>query len=599
MSGATLFLPTTRAEGAAPSRADGFVTIERSGVEWSMRADLVDELARAVGRPAELANAHGVETVKNGPHRTVYRLPVAGRNFYFKHFRTADARALLQNVVRPSKAEREFEAAGRMARLGLSTFEPVALGRLMRGGIVHDSFLISREIPDVRPLDRLVIDELAPAGRSASVRHVARRQSDLRQKLALALGKLAAKLHHSAVDHADFHAANVLIGIEADNVPELWLIDLHNVRFRRALSKRQRYDNLTLLHQFFAGRSSRADRLRFYRAYRREWRRSTPDSPDNELPDERSEIAELERTLAAGAAQGWLRADRAWRRGNRHVRKLDGASVRCRGLATLDGDWLRMIRDDPERLFRENCVRWHKQTAKHRVAEVRLDFNSAGKSTLPMAAFLKSIEQQSGWRGWLAGFRESPVRRCWELGHALLRRGIDTPRPLLYAERREPRSSRLYLLTEAIPDSLSVPEFMNERWPGLTARQRHGWVTGHLQQLARQLRRLHAAGFDHRDLKFANLLVASDPGDVRIWFLDLDGVRVWHNLPRRRAVQNLARIYVSSLVVDLASHADRLRFLKLYLGSRFSSEWKSWWRHIARVSLVKIIKNRSRGRVLS
>ncbi len=599
MSGATLALPTSRVELKAPPRADGFVTIARNGVEWLMRADLVDKLLPAIGRPAELGATDGVETVKTGPHRTVYRLTLAGGNFYFKHFRTADARALLQNVVRPSKAEREFEAAARIARQGLPTFEPVALGRLLRRGIVHDSFLISREIPNVRSLDRFVIDELAAAGRLAPARHVAGRQSELRQRLAVALGELAARLHRASVDHADFHAANVLIGTEADGLPELWLIDLHNLRFRRALSKRQRYDNLALLHQFFAGTSGRADRLRFYRAYRNEWRRSMPNRVDTGLPAERSEIAALERTLSVGAVRGWLRADRAWRRGNRHVRKLNGASVHCRGLATLDGDWLRTIRDDPERLFRENRVRWHKQTAKHRVAEVRLEFNSAGKSTAPTAAFLKCIEQQSGWRGWLAGFRESPVRRCWEVGHALLRRGIDTPRPLLFVERREPQSSRSYLLTEAIPDSVSVPDFMNERWPGLTSCQRHDWVTGHLQQLARQLRRLHDAGFDHRDLKFSNLLVASDPVDVRVWFLDLDGVRVWRSLPRRRAVQNLARINVSSLVVDLASRTHCLRFLKWYLGDWFHDEWKSWWRDVARVSLAKINKNRSRGRGLS
>ena len=106
-----------------------------------------------------------------------------------------------------------------------------------------------------------------------------------------------------------------------------------------------------------------------------------------------------------------------------------------------------------------------------------------------------------------------------------------------------------------------------------------------MRQLARQVRRLHDAGFDHRDLKFANLLVAADPADARIWFLDLDGVRVWRSLPRRRAVQNLARINVSSLVVDLVSDSDRLRFLKWYLGDRFRSEWKWWWRRRKRGEL--------------
>jgi hypothetical protein len=257
------------------------------------------------------------------------------------------------------------------------------------------------------------------------------------------------------------------------------------------------------------------------------------------------------------------------------------------------------MRDDPERLFRENCVRWHKQTAKHRVAEVRLNVDLDVTSTAPNSAFLKCIEPKAGWRRWLNRFRESPVRRCWELGHALLRRGINTPRPLLFIERREPQSSRHYLLTEAIPEGLSVPEFMNERWPGMSSGQRDAWMSGHVREMARQLRRLHDAGFDHRDLKFANLLVAADPADCRIWFLDLDGVRVWRSVPRRRAVQNLSRLNVSAQVAGLARCADRLRFLKWYLGDKFSSEWKWWWRRIVRVSRVKIEKNRGRGRVVS
>jgi tRNA A-37 threonylcarbamoyl transferase component Bud32 len=598
MSGATLTLPIARDEPKAPTRRDGFVPTEIGGVGWIMREDLIDALLPAIGRVDQIQAAAGVETVKTGPHRTVYRLILDGGVFYLKHFRAADLRALLQNLIRPSKAAREFEAARRVAQLGLPTFEPVALGRVKRGGIVRDSFLISREIPAARPLDRFVLDELATTTKSLTPRAARSWQSEVRQKLAVSMGELAARLHQAAVDHADFHAANVLIHVGVDRSPELWLIDLHRVRFRRALTWQQRFENLARLHQFFAGKSSRTDRLRFYRAYGRSWRLQAAVSTGSRDTDEYSEIADLESTLSAGAVLGWVRADRAWRRGNRHVRKLDCAAARCRGLATLDSQWLRTVRDDPERLFRENSRRWHKQSAKHRVAEIRLPLESAAPINAGQSAFLKCIEQPAGWRRWLNLFRDSAVRRCWELGHALLRRGIDTPRPLLFVERRG-APSRLYLMTETIPNSLSVAEFMNDVWPAMSPDERRGWVASHARQLARQVRRLHEAGFDHRDLKFANLLVADERADPRIWLLDLDGVRVWRSVPRRRAVQNLARINVSALVVDMASCADRLRFLKNYLGDKFHSEWKWWWQSIARTSIEKIKKNRRGGRALS
>jgi len=93
--------------------------------------------------------------------------------------------------------------------------------------------------------------------------------------------------------------------------------------------------------------------------------------------------------------------------------------------------------------------------------------------------------------------------------------------------------------------------------------------------------------------------VSQDPADPRIWFLDLDGVRVWRRLPARRAVQNLARINVSALVAGLLANTDQLRFLKWYLGAHFETEWKKWWRRIAQLSQSKISENRRRGRTLS
>src|SRR5262249_8673679 len=153
--------------------------------------------------------------------------------------------------------------------LGLPTFEPVALGRTCRGGIVRDSFLVSREIADSVPLDEFITERFRNEEHEAN-RDAACAQSELRQQLARPLGKLTARLHTAGVEHADFHAANVLARQSTSPMPaepELWLIDLHRVHFRRSLAASSRYCNLAVLHQFFVGRSTRAERLRFYRVY--------------------------------------------------------------------------------------------------------------------------------------------------------------------------------------------------------------------------------------------------------------------------------------------------------------------------------------------
>jgi len=615
-------LPSIASPGTARAEAppQELVAVHRDGIAWTVRSELADELLPVGGRLARGAPpGEELRVVKHGPHRTVYRASLPSGAFYFKHFRVPGIKAMLLAPLRPSKAQREWQAAREIARLGLPTFEPVAWGHVRRGGIVRDSFLVSREIDGALPLDELIVDRFRNE-QTVTSREAPRQESDLRQQLALSLGKLTARLHAAGVEHADFHAANVLVRVSVPPSPpgrgvggegerrlasaltssrcpdgkgehwrglELWLIDLHRVYFRRSLSASARYWNLAILHQFFVGKSTRSDRLRFYRAYQREWDSSGGD---------RSEIACLEEMLATGALRGWNRADRAWRRGNRHVRKLHLAGGQARGLATLAPDWLRDVCDDPEQLFRSGLVRWHKRTARCRVGEVALGTAPAPGLT---HAVLKCVEPRQDWRRLLTGLRVSQVRRAWEMGHALRRRGIDTPCPILYAERRERGAQTNYLLTERIDGGVNAAEFFKATWLSLPPAERCDWLAARLRRLALQIRRLHDSGFDHRDLKFPNLLVSNDRRDCRIWLLDLDGVRVWRRLPAGRAAQNLARLCVSALAHRAIGRADRLRFLKSYLGEQFGRDWKSWWRSISRLAVQKLDLNRRRGRLVA
>ncbi|HEY3965604.1 MAG TPA: lipopolysaccharide kinase InaA family protein [Planctomycetaceae bacterium] len=582
------------------------VSAQNRGVSWTLRADLVETLLPWLQRVAENPALYGlegtVETVKTGPHRTVYRLCLPSDEFYVKHFRNDHWKGLLLNLVRPTKAKAEWQAAQRIAQLAVPTFEPVALGIVRRDGLVADSFLVSRGIPNAIPLDEFVAVTLLPAPEIPIEGRDAGRQCELRQALATAVGELSARLHLAGVEHADFHAANILVRLEPDGHPRLWLIDLHRVYFRSSLSDEQRFRNLAFLHQFFTGKSTRTDRLRFHRAYQRIWgqRSGCGASPKGATPlvprdRDRTEIALLEQHLSDGAQRGWRRADRAWRRGHRHVKKLDGASDCCRGVAALNLAWFKQLRDDPERLFRDDVVVWHKQTAKHRIAEVKLSDDLVAPHG---TAFFKSVERPGLWQNWLARFRDSPVRKAWEYGHALLRRQIDTPRPILCIERGNSQPRRSYLLTEAVPGTTTATEFLARDWLGLSPETRGRWLRTHSRRLAFQVRRLHESGFDHRDLKFSNLLVSHDLDDPRIWFLDLDGMRAWRRIPEQRSIQNLARINVSAQVHALDSKSERVRFLKWYLGAERSHTWKSWWRRIAETSARKLATNKRRGRAV-
>ncbi|MBI5757239.1 MAG: hypothetical protein HZA46_01830 [Planctomycetales bacterium] len=581
--------------------ADPLRHVLLGSVAWDIRLELVDAFLDDHGlRLDEWQRDHRLTIIKHGPHRTVYRLDLTDGTFFLKHFRVADWKSRLRNMVRACPAELERRAVERVAAAGLATMDVVALGKTIHHGVVTDSFLISREIPDAVQLDGFLLTtfrELSP-----------QQQARLRQRLAVELGSLTARMHAAGLWHVDFHAGNVLIELKEDDLPRLFLIDLHAAKFRGSLSRRQRLANIAALHQFFAGRITPADRLRFWRAYDGDGGQWTVDGgriaktdPQPELIDSR--LSTLDSYFATTAERGWQRADRAWARGNRHVRKLDTPTARCRGLATLDVTWLKSLRENPKQLFAA-ATHLCKQTHTRRVAAVLLPENvRAG------GGYWKCLESHGVAARLLSRFRWSPVRRAWEIGHALLRRNIPTPRPLMFVERDDGNDQRLYLLTESVPDTITLEQFVGTRA-----------VTNEVGELVRKLadiiQRLHEAGFDHRDLKWSNILVHNEgpvtlaphprplspcrgEGSNGVWLLDLDAVRQWRWMPRFRRVQNLSRLAVSSLQHAAVRRTDRLRFLRCYLGDRFTTEWKSWWRQIARRAESKIERNRRVGRPVS
>jgi tRNA A-37 threonylcarbamoyl transferase component Bud32 len=196
-------------------------------------------------------------------------------------------------------------------------------------------------------------------------------------------------------------------------------------------------------------------------------------------------------------------------------------------------------------------------------------------------------------------FRPPPALRSWLAGHALLDRGLPTPRPLAVLHRDRGRHG--FLLVEKVEGAHDLREFVQRLkvLPGDDQRHR---LRSLIEQLARVIREMHGWQISHRDLKAANILVQShDDASASIWLIDLVGVGCHRALPRKRRVQNLARLSASFLDNLVVTRTDKLRFLRTYLqwGLVGKAGWKTWWRDIVEATLKKVRHNRRTGRPLA
>ncbi|HEY7428394.1 MAG TPA: lipopolysaccharide kinase InaA family protein [Gemmataceae bacterium] len=554
------------------------------GVRWQIRPGLEPLFGPDGLRLNEWLAAGQARVVKHGPHRTVYHVALPELDFYLKHNRLADGRAWLRELVRPSKARIECNHALAVAARGVPTIEPLAVGETRRGAGPPYSFLITRALPETRPLNSFLENTLPqwPDPRRAR----------MRQRLATALGRLLARMHDSGIAHHDLHPGNLLLRLDGEDRPELFLIDLHALRLGAPLSWRARRANLILLNRWFMLRSERTDRLRFWLAYCSASTRWTADR--------REPIAGLERGTLASNLRFWRGLDRRCRGANRHFRRVRGANVAGHAVADLAPEVLAPLLADPDVAFeRPDAIVLKKSPSS---AVVELDMS--GPEGLRRVVCKRFAVTR--WSDpWTALFRAAPALRSYVMGHGLLLRCLPTPRPLAVWHRyRRGLPHEGYLLTEKVPDALELLRFV-DHLNTLAVAERRTVLRRLIDQVARLIATLHQRLLSHRDLKAANLLVSgvsslASGGEVHICFIDLVGVRRTLKLRRPRRVQNLARLNASFVNHPGLTRSDRLRFLRVYLrwGLRGRMGWKRWWRQIEEATADKVRRNLRQGRPL-
>ncbi len=159
------------------------------------------------------------------------------------------------------------------------------------------------------------------------------------------------------------------------------------------------------------------------------------------------------------------------------------------------------------------------------------------------------------------GLRRSGARRAFTIGNELNAHGVPTPRPVAWATvRRFGLRERDYLVTEKVENACLLTEKLKTAGGDKTERE---WI---VRMLGRLLALFHCSGFSNRDMKDTNILVTEN-GGLKLWVVDLDGVRQKGMVTRTRAFRDFWPIVRSLAMYGWGDDCDKAAMLAAYNGA--------------------------------
>lgn len=537
-----------------------------------------------------------LKIVKDGPLRTVYRVGLEDSGIFIKHYRVPWIRGKIRQWLRGGKARNEGEKALKLVSTGVATIEPVALGEQRRLGLIFDNFLVTREIPAVEPLDHF-LEKTLPSLHSDRVRLI-------RRRIAEELARLCARLHERGFLHQDFHPGNLLVRLDHDDHPTLFLIDLDALEIRPVpLGINLIRDNLAQINNYFWSRSSRAERLRFLELYLKFRKRHNPLAPEKLSHFSR----EIESATRRWAERLWCRWATRNQGTNKYYKVMKAPATWAVLSRKLDREHLRDIVEDPDRLIYARDARILKHSPSSTVAEVTIQTKVGNQRVIIKK--IPTLKASDFWFGWLKTHRSW---RAWKAAGHMVARGVPTPEPLAYISRGSPGVSSLlawfyptatFTISQCPEGMITLAQHMETTLVEMSEICRLHAVRSSVIPMARMLRQMHDMSISHRDLKAANILIR--PLDDGSWqdmmLIDLVGVRLRHPLPYDTRVKNLSRVALSFHAHGLLQKTDALRFLRSYLPIAHlpRGAWKKLWLEVRREVEGKLGRNLKNGRPLS
>jgi serine/threonine protein kinase len=223
---------------------------------------------------------------------------------------------------------------------------------------------------------------------------------------------------------------------------------------------------------------------------------------------------------------------------------------------------------DPDEFFCLPGCEVIKDQKKIKVARIKIRIQGELKTV-----YVKRYNAFS-WRYRLVSwFQSSGAVRSLKGAALLAESGIPTAHCLAALEARSwGMLQKSFFISEEIPGGKTADAYWQEELltlegtAGMCGRRRF------LQKIGALFNTLHEKDIYHNDLKDANILVCRDSrGDgEHFYLLDLEGIRRYRKLNRRRRIKNLVQLHRT--LGRYLRRPDKLRFLASYLGPLFSSK---------------------------
>jgi hypothetical protein len=237
---------------------------------------------------------------------------------------------------------------------------------------------------------------------------------------------------------------------------------------------------------------------------------------------------------------------------------------------------------DPDRLLADRACEIIKDQKKITVGRVTL----AGVS-VPCAIYVKLYNVFSLRQRLVSPFIMSGALRALHGATVLRRCNIPSAVPLAAVERRYwGVLAKSFFISEEITGGKTVDAYWRDDLqflPGAAGvRQRRDFLV----RLGQLFQMLHGHEIYHNDLKDANILAAPRQQATAFFLLDLEGVRQYVRLSKKRRLKNLVQLHRT--LGRYLRGPDKLVVLKHYLGNSFAE------RRIRRQLIKNILRQSDR-----
>jgi len=477
---------------------------------------------------------HGGVVLKDSRVRWAAILPLEdGKILYVKQFRIVGEWQRIKYLFRPSQAMKEFETSQYLLKRGVLTPGPLGVLERRKYGFLKECFFLAEGLREARDILDCCRNQLSGPDQ----------REDKNQFLRI-LAKTARKIHDTGLFHKDLHGGNFLV--TGEDSLSLYLVDLHQARKQRRVSKSRRLWNIA---QIF-------------------------NSLDFMLDHGAKNLFLL--TYGQGRASFGRDLDRCLKRTERMVQKMvkrrqKSRAKRCLKESTLftidrQADLIVFRRREVARDDLMAILRAHREVVQSS-REKLLKYSP--KTIVSMIdrppangrrVCVKEYRYKRLWYRVKNSLRRPKGKASWVAGNALFNRGFCHVKPLAYVERRKlTLLQQAFYITESIADDLEMDRYLAQRFEGPSM----GDMRGFVKQFAEWMGSLHRAGIYHRDLKTCNILVREIGDGWGFSLVDLEDVAQATRVGTEKILRNLVQINCS--IPKSFSYGDRVRFMKEYL----------------------------------